>query len=366
MKPMAMAMTAMVALAAGASARAETAFALDPLFSDGVTFAEGKPMRVFGRGDGEVTVRIAGRTASARAADGRWCVEFPRPPAADCTYEMTVTHGDEVKTVRDVRVGEVWLIAGQSNMQFKLKDESGYPGNAVDDPGVAWHVSDRPEAGERFAASNGWQKAAGGVTGDWSAIGWLFARARRRIAGKRVGVVGCYQGASTIQAWLPAEVADAPRFRLAPEELHGDHKAPKYFWNKAEFLYRRTFLPLAPFSFTGVVWYQGESNTGPGEGRIYADLLAEMIATWRRDLRDADLPFLIVGIADFSWRDDPAWRAIQRAQEGMPLRCRRVVTVPCNARPQERDQIHPPTKGELAERLAAAAGKSAEFFGQKR
>ena len=81
------------------------------------------------------------------------------------------------------------------------------------------------------------------------------------------------------------------RHVLPGEELHTDHFKPAYFWNRPGCFYVEMFRTLTPFSFTGVVWYQGESNTGRGEYKVYPDLLTRLIDIWREDLRSPDLPF---------------------------------------------------------------------------
>jgi sialate O-acetylesterase len=99
-----------------------------------------------------------------------------------------------------------------------------------------------------------------------------------------------------------------------------------------------------------VIWYQGESNTGSGEWKHYTKLLAELIACWRIDFEDPLLPFTVVQIADWDARNDDAWRGIQRAQEQI-VDFVDDVTVIRSADLCEHDDIHPPTKIHLANRI---------------
>src|ERR1051325_10957594 len=65
----------------------------------------------------QVTVSFAGNTATADAdKDGKWKLEI-KTPAAGGPYELKVA-GDNTITLKNVLVGEVWLAAGQSNMEF--------------------------------------------------------------------------------------------------------------------------------------------------------------------------------------------------------------------------------------------------------
>ena len=341
-------------VAFGASA---TEMRLNPLFSDNMVFTAGKPLRVFGDGNGEATVRIDGREASAKSVNGSWLVEMPGILKRGKVYEMEVVLNGKSRTVRNVRIGEVWLMSGQSNMQFKLKEESGYPANAADDADIAYFNCKRPGSPDRFGPKDGWVVATKDCVGDWSALGWLFARERRKRSAMPVGIVCCCQGASTIQAWLPDAVALESRYQTPRIEMHADHFSPKYHWNKPfGQLYKNMFRTVAPYSVSGVIWYQGESNTGKGEYKTYPDLLERLIGVWRSDLRDPVLPFTLVRIADFDSRADDGWRNIQTAIDSMPMRCKGVRVVPNVVPPSETREIHPPTKSGLARALSENVG----------
>lgn len=71
-------------------------------------------------------------------------------------------------------------------------------------------------------------------------------------------------------------------------------------------LYNAVVYPLAPYAIRGVVWYQGESNTG--NPAPYADLLRKMMNNWRTLWKDPKLPFCIVQLANYDGRQ----------QTGMP------------------------------------------------
>ena len=71
-------------------------------------------------------------------------------------------------------------------------------------------------------------------------------------------------------------------------------------------LYNAVVYPLAPYAIRGVVWYQGESNTG--NPAPYADLLRKMMNNWRTLWKDPELPFCIVQLANYDGRQ----------QTGMP------------------------------------------------
>ena len=133
--------------------------------------------------------------------------------------------------------------------------------------------------------------------------------------------------------------------------------------NQPTTLYNAVLYPLAPYAINGVVWYQGESNTG--NPTPYADYLKKLIGCWR-DRWQEQLPFCIVQLANYDGRqqtgnpnpislqDTPVnysgWASLREAQR---------LTAKADARAElavindlgETVDIHPLRKKEVAERI---------------
>ena len=92
---------------------------LNPLFSDGLVLQAGRPIRIFGTGDGIATVTLDGASVSVTSQDGFWMAELSARPYGG-PFAMEVALDGETTVVHDVYIGETVLFAGQSNMQFKL------------------------------------------------------------------------------------------------------------------------------------------------------------------------------------------------------------------------------------------------------
>jgi sialate O-acetylesterase len=113
--------------------------------------------------------------------------------------------------------------------------------------------------------------------------------------------------------------------------------------------------PLQPMPIRGVIWYQGESNSGQPEA--YRKLLPAMIDDWR-GVWGKELPFLFVQIAPHR-NTHPAFReAQQRIWESTP-RTGMVVTLDVG----DAANIHPTRKRPVGERLALSARSVA--YGEK-
>lgn len=326
-------------------------FQLNPLFRSHAVFAANKPIRIFGEGKGTVTLTFAGQTRTVEA-DGPWVAEFP-PMAYGGPYDLTVSDGGETFAAEDLFVGEVFLMAGQSNMQFKLKD-SNFPGEKyASNPAVRLFVAPRLEEGEPYTPADGWILSAPDSIPNWSAIAYHVGH-RWAEKGIAVGLIGCYQGASVIESWLPEGTLDALGVRISEGGLCADHSVNRYKeWNSDGALYRRSLGTLLPYALSAVVWYQGESNWYPEESRYYKKELAEMIRVWRKDFADEALPFAIIQIADYANRLGEGWSNIQKAQWEIQSEVSAVKTV-ISADVSETDDIHPPTKHVLSARVADA------------
>lgn len=150
-------------------------------------------------------------------------------------------------------------------------------------------------------------------------------------------------------------VLDAPWwYRAAP----GDSSPPLAPWHAASglsTLYNGMIAPLGSYGLRGMLWYQGESNTG--DGAAYADRLRTLRDDWRRQF-GAEMPLLVVQLAGYGQPPvapvESGWAQVREAQ-------RRVTAEdPHSGLALAIDigdayDIHPPNKQELGRRLARVA-----------
>lgn len=134
-------------------------------------------------------------------------------------------------------------------------------------------------------------------------------------------------------------------------------------------LYNAVLYPLAPYAINGIVWYQGESNTG--NPAPYADYLKKLIGCWRDRWQDQQMPFVIVQLANYDGRQQTAyprpitpqpepvnsgWAQLREAQRTVAKADARAELAVINDLGETVD-IHPLRKKEVAERISLCFDK---------
>lgn len=130
-------------------------------------------------------------------------------------------------------------------------------------------------------------------------------------------------------------------------------------------LYNAMIAPLEGYPLTGVLWYQGESNAGPGDNVKYANLMRSLVNQWRGFFQNSKLPFYWVQLANFraavATPDEPGWAILRQSQTAatdLPLTGQAVITDIGEA-----DDIHPRNKWEVGRRLSLHALK--DIYGKQ-
>jgi len=144
-------------------------------------------------------------------------------------------------------------------------------------------------------------------------------------------------------------------YRLVPTSLGYPPRTPWESVGGLTTLYNAMIAPLGQYGLRGVLWYQGESNTG--EADSYQTLLEGLMADWRRQFAQ-DLPFLIVQLPNYGSPPlapaESGWAAVREAQRRAVAHdphAGLVVSIDIG----EPRNLHPTNKQEVGRRLARAA-----------
>ena len=239
--------------------------------------------------------------------NGDFSVLIPPIKGGLSTYSLIFyVDGVKEKTIRDVVFGDVWLGAGQSNLELKLKYLSDCDKATEEFKNSAFRFADLPNTKSAYNGAGffGLQQEDGeplaevkwNTPDDKSAaletagFSFLFAGEMQNHSDYPVGVFNVAVGGSNITHWLPRERFDNfPAFRSEIKVCDGKTEAGSLYYEK--------ICPLKGLAFRGVVWYLGESVawTGAPTCAEYPSLLIELIDLYR-DLLRGTMNFLLMDI----------------------------------------------------------------------
>lgn len=380
---------------------------LPDVLSSGMVLQRGMAVPVWGRAEpGEVvTVRFAGQTKKATAgSDGRWVVRLDALKASAAPASMAIAGRNTIE-LKDVLVGEVWLVSGQSNMQWRLFESTGGEAAvaAANHPAIRlFNVSREVGFKRKPPPLAVWLAATPASAREFSAAGYYFAVELQQELKVPIGVINSSYGGSQAEAWTPEEYllasadlkptvertkiweAERPRvraeydeqikqWRAASEKAKAEGARPQPSpsvpdalrdYRVASSIYKGMVEPLIPFALRGAVWYQGESNEARAEQ--YGLLLPTMIRAWRERWGQGDFHFGIIQLPNYrrvqAEPADEAWshtREAQRRTARATPKTGLIVTIDLG----EANDIHPRNKLDVGRRMARWA--LADAYGRK-
>lgn len=188
---------------------AQAAPSFDPLYSDHAVLQRGRPLIISGRAAPGETVRVTLGSASAAATagtDGRWQATLPAQAAGGpFTLEASAASGSA--KAADLLIGDVWLCAGQSNIEYTLAPTAGAQGviaSSRDDQLRLLTIpkASRPAPARDFGKPVAWAAASPETTPGFSAVCYYMARALRESRKVPTGAINASWGGTQIRAWL--------------------------------------------------------------------------------------------------------------------------------------------------------------------
>lgn len=200
------------------------------MFQDHMVLQEGTAVPVWGTAaPGEhVQVALAGQTAETTAgADGAWKVTLNLHGLAGGPYRLSIA-GNNTITLFDVLVGEVWLAGGQSNMEFELAksiDADAEIAQSANQNLRQFKVAKGGAFEPQESCRGKWVAASPTTSGDFTAIGYYFAKQLQHELSKPVALVSSYYGGSNVESWLSPEALDKlPEIKQAADAVIAEGK----------------------------------------------------------------------------------------------------------------------------------------------
>lgn len=252
------------------------------------------------------------------------------------------------KEVRHILVGDLWVLAGQSNMQgigelrdapepsilvnsYGFDEQWSFAADPLhwllDSPDPVHHGGRAPEelARARAAAKRDPQTGVG--------LALPFAKELVARTGVPIGLVPCAHGGTAMEQWDPAKRDQGGI------SLYGS-------------MFRR-FLAVGG-RVRGVLWYQGESDANQSQAPLFHDRFLALVAAIRRDFGDPQLPFYFVQLGRYvAAHENPYWNVIREQQRLCAVELPHAGMVTAIDLPLD-DPIHISSKGHerLGRRLA--------------
>lgn len=357
----------LIAAALTGAALALGAVETAPVFSDNMVLQRDTPIRVWGTGKSGEKVEVAFGGATVRGkvgGNGRWKLELPPAKASAAGAVLTVKGDDGTKTFRNVLVGDIWLCAGQSNMQWVLKNITGAAEvvAAADNPQI--RLCQVPRVWSRTPMTTldiSWKVCTPETARGFSAVGYLTGARIQKATGVPVGLIDISWGGCRVEAMSTLEsmkkfktleqTAKTVESQVADMMKKKDDELRKDKQRLPVALFNAMVHPLGPFAVKGMLWYQGEDNHS--EGALYGEKLKALADTWRTNFANPDMPIYIVQLPPYKYGNEDStripnfWAAQQRFAQ-TDRNAGFIVATDCG----EENDIHPRNKIPLAERLA--------------
>jgi len=303
-----------------------------------------QPINIWGKADPGETIRIEvgkqSRTTVTRKS-GDWSITFD-PIRSRQPCEISI-HGKNRLVIRDVKLGDVWLFSGQSNILWPLT----YSDRTAGD------IRDTEQLNIRI------YEPAGHLEGKWRvvterslndlhlpAVPFLFARGLQISQNVPVGILLAAQGAVPIETFLPPQTISRMNQRhfkpalMPPGVKTGDN-------------YQMLLKPVLKVGISGIIWYQGEANYQAASE--YRFLFPWLITDWRKMMRNSETPLYFVQIPNHGARlanpTDSFWADLREAQTAALALPNVHMVVAIDTVHEEPAPLHPKEKREIAQRL---------------
>lgn len=225
---------------------------------------------------------------------GTWSIVLQNIPAGG-PYRIETTVGSfeegndwrrQGQCLHFIGVGDVWLIAGQSNAE-------GYGRDPIDDPSVL---------GVHQYDANGWMLAAHGrFHHPWL----IFAKKLQQELGYPIGLIPTAVGGSAVSEWDPGQ--GGALFARMKERVLG-----------------------AGGGIKGCLWYQGESDTSASDIPKYKTRFKRFVSGLRKEVKTLDLPVITMQLNRVMSQHENAggWDAIREIQRQLAHEIKNLFVFP--------------------------------------
>ncbi len=378
------------------------AYKVSGTITDNMVIQRDQYVNIFGFSDktgGVIYADFMGQTRYATVDEnGEWLIQFDAQPASTEPTTLKVYNKSEGpdggKTFSNILIGDVWIIAGQSNVQVSLagtldnnpdfvstisdkdnirlftqyywdyftffgysnkNEETGLSLTIEADKSIQKDIPDYSDAswladwlaieGKSEYTRNAWTQATVETAKEFSAVGYYFAKQVADNTDVPIGMIMMTAGGAAICDFMPPQYIDDTKHNHGLSLFEATD-----IWNSL----------MAPFQNTkvaGFLWYQGESNEGYYD--LYTEDLVDFVGMMRK-IWGENMPFYSVQITSHNdtngtWPNIANLRFAQAASLGLIDNYYLICSMDYGSNALDTDWAHPKNKKHVGDRLAYIA-----------
>ena len=298
-------------------------------YQSGMVFQRGEAITVKGFCDtngNTVTVTLGDMTATATVSGGEWSVELPAMEATT-GLTLTVIENEPENTYptvySDVAIGDVFILSGQSNMDYQakyLQDYEEFLANADNFDNLRGYlVPNSYRHGEDKVGAGTWYKLDKSNIGDFSAIGYVMAtKLAAELDDVTIAIVDATYPGSIAKTWIDIDTykehfgashTDVKTYDAYLAFYQANGRCPtssselsqwvgKSYQSVVASCYDSMIAFFDGYSAKATVWYQGEGDLGRvSEYPAYYKALTD---SFRRTFNNDEMAFIVIQLAPYS------------------------------------------------------------------
>ena len=373
-----------------------TQFTVSNVFANDMVVQRNEHIRVWGWADAaqngkKVTGEFKGMFAEAIIENGAWEITFGArmEASAELGHTMKIYADGVSYEFKDVLVGDVYMVMGQSNCAYSVSNHHAYV-NTPDKGGkdtlnydapIRLHYSSLtqiagyPQRGTEevcpeVKSGSTWQRADSyGDIQHFTAIGYLFAHNYVKLTdgGVPIGLIEIDGNGQPLGAFMCNEVAEAKGTDTYNAQK-GYYVTTGVNADWGRYLYNHYMFPFERYAIAGLVWYQGESDFQQANAKVFAENFSALMTYMRstHNLINKNFPVYYVEFptiyqrpaghsGDWHYMDVGLIRAVMGEIQRILPGSYQIVSTDLWSDDTFFNNLHPNCKFEQAERLSVLA-----------
>ena len=333
----------------GARAAAATEFDAASVFTDNMVLQADREIVIYGTSPEEgagLTVFLEEEKQEITIKDGRWEARFGARPAGGEPFAVQIVGSDSAEQIfiENVTMGDVWLVLGQSNVEFSA--------TALPDWDELCQKLPKNARLLTFTSADLAGNLKGARSRTWRPMTWLSAAQASALGVLLCDEISISTGFERPQGLISAGFRGQELSAFLPPELSKDMETAA---EEPSLIYEAVLSGIDRFPIRGLVWYQGEAN-----GiyyKEYTEKFSEFIRTWRE--KAGHFPVYIVELAPCFPGDEPErqfldFGTVRGAIGTLPMHLEDIWVCPTSDLFSDRayiNSLHPPNKTVLSYRV---------------